>query len=189
MRHESNCSILLNAVRCAHVWCSTSYVMHVLYDGRSTLWNKKSEHYRGLLCSFNVVLAYNELVCRLNCPNARSHPTDLSVLISPKYTASARVRVHYLCQLFSLNRAFNLEKLILPKEVLYYHTDPAASEIFLLNVRKQSSLKVCFKGNMCPPVDALCPVRWANIACGHLRSKFRHRRDPRRVNSSVLICP
>lgn len=92
-------------------------------------------HYSGLMCSLSVIPAHNELVCRLNCPNAQSHPTDLSVLISPKYTASALVRVHYLCQLFWLNRAFDLEKLILPNEVLRYHTDPADWKIsFLMSV-------------------------------------------------------
>lgn len=48
------------------------------------------------------MLAYNELVCGLNRPNAHSHPADLSVLISPKDAPSSRARVRHLCEEFFL---------------------------------------------------------------------------------------
>lgn len=60
------------------------------------------------------MLAYNELVCGLNRPNAHSHPADLSVLISPKDAPSPRARVRHLCEEFFLlsliESSFDLDK-------------------------------------------------------------------------------
>lgn len=46
-----------------------------------------------------------------------------------------------------------------------------------------------FQGQQKPLVDTLCPIKWANIARGYLRSKFGHCRDPSWVKLSVPFCP
>lgn len=75
-----------------------------------------------IVCSLgflSFIFACNELVCRLNQPNARSHPADLSVLISPKDAPSLLVRVHNRCEEFFLlsliESLFKLDKLIFSK--------------------------------------------------------------------------
>lgn len=119
-----------------------------------------------------IIIAYNELVCRLNWPNAHSHPTDLSELISPKDTASPLVRVHHLCEQSWLKSSFNLDKLILPNQ---YHTEPADWQISsLMSESNLTSFYLILSTSRGKKVKLVWEQVWAKV----LKSVSRATRAP-----------